>query len=160
MKSASIERVVLDLIVKDAIISNNIQEISTPLWIVINVDGLERPFSTNVATGGSHPVWNFPVRVVIQVPDVSKAYLYATLCTYGPNHQGSVPVARSRIGLRALPRGSPKQFSFPLMRTQNGAQELASLTLAATLGVTRQVKSDAGRQPPKLELVPSAKLSS
>lgn len=139
--------VFLDIVVKDAVISSDIQEITTPLWIVFYVNGLSAPFSTERATGGRHVVWNFAARVVLSNIDVRAAYLYTTLCTYGPGNQGVIALARSRVGLRSLPTGTPREFTFPLMREQNAAQVFANLSLQATLGfLRRQVRSDGGPQ--------------
>lgn len=145
--------VLLDVIVKYATISDTIQPITTPLWVVLHVDGLQAPFSTERATG-DRPVWNFAARILLQGIDISRAYLYATLCTYGPHNQ-AIALARSRIGLRSLPTGSPRQFSFPLMREANGAQVFAELSLAATLAhVTSPFKSDVAQRPKPLMQVP------
>lgn len=148
--------VLLDVIVKYANISDHIQPITTPLWVVLHVDGLQSPFSTERAPG-DRPVWNFAARIVLQDIDISRAYLYATLCTYGPHNQ-AIALARSRIGLRSLPTGSPRQFSFPLMRQENGAQVFADLCLAATLAhVTSPFKSDVAQRPKPLMQVPDVR---
>jgi hypothetical protein len=127
------EKWILDLVVKDASLGAQFQSVSTPIWLVINVDGLTRPFSTPPASISSGPSWNFPARLFLSIADITTGYLYVTMCTFGPNNQGVVTLARSRIGLRSLPRDAPKLFRFPLMWTQNGAQECARLCVCATL---------------------------
>jgi hypothetical protein len=124
---------VLDLILNDAQLNPSaIEEIHGPLWFVISADGLASAFATPLRSISSGLQWNFRARLLIKIPDIQNSYLYMTLCTYGPSGEGSVAVARSRIGLRSLPMGVPKQFSFPLMRSQNGAQEMAKVRLCAT----------------------------
>ena len=105
---------------------------SNSIWIVISVDGADQPFSTNVAGISENTVWEFPHRTVLNLNDISTAYLYFTLCTYGPD-QTVVALARSRVCLRHFPNGSPKTFTFPLMSANNSADETMSLTLCATL---------------------------
>ena len=141
----------LDIIVKDATMSNDIPDISAPLWVVFHVDGLSEPFSTQMATGGKRVAWNFAARIVLGKIDIKVAYLYATLCTYAAGNQSVVALARSRIGLRSLPTGSPRQFTFPLMREENGAQVFAHLCLQATLAiVARDVRSEGGPMPRRM----------
>jgi hypothetical protein len=133
---------ILDLVVKDATLT--IDRISTPLWFIISADGLPQPFATPPASIASGPSWNYPARLLLSTPDLNSCYLYVTLCTYGPGNQGVFQLARSRIGLRAIPRGAPKQFSFPLMRCQNGAQEMARLCLCAAISPVSRSGSQPG----------------
>jgi hypothetical protein len=137
---------VLDLVVKSATINSPTFVISTPLWFIISADGLPQPFVTPPASVTSGPSWNYAARLLLSIPDITPCYLYVTMCTYGPGNQGVVQIARSRIGLRAMPRDTPQQFTFPLMRCQNGAQEIARLCLCAALSpVARRGRSYAGQ---------------
>jgi hypothetical protein len=140
-------RWILDLVVKDAALDPQVQSISTLIWLILNVDGLAQPFSTPTASVSAGLSWDFPARLFLSLSDVAGAYLYVTMCTFGPNNQGLVTIARSRIGLRSLPRDSPKTFRFPLMRSQNGAQEFARLCVCATLSAMAGPQSYTGASP-------------
>ena len=122
----------LDLVVKGGVARGPIPTSSNSIWIVISIDGASEPFSTNIATVSMRPVWDYPSRVILRLQDITKAYMYLTLCTYGPD-QGVVALARSRICLRYFPNGTPKEFAFPLMSAYNSAEEMMSLTLFATI---------------------------
>lgn len=103
------------------------------LWLIVNADGIPRPFSTTEVPSSNHPVWNFPARMILQFNDVSRSYLYITLCTHGFNGTSVEVLGRSRIGLRALPVGSPKIFEFPIMHPSNSAQIVLNCRVKATL---------------------------
>jgi hypothetical protein len=135
---------VLDLVVKSATITSPTFAISTPLWFIISADGLPQPFATPPASVTSGPSWNYAARLLLSIADPTRCYLYVTMCTYGPGNQGLVQLARSRIGLRAMPRDAPREFTFPLMRCQNGAQEMARLCLCAALSSFTRGRSYAG----------------
>jgi hypothetical protein len=148
------ERWILDLVVKDATLSPQFQATAAPVWLVVNADGLPQPFSIPPASISSGPTWNFPARLFLSLADIAAGYLYVTLCTFGPNNHGVVTLARSRVGLRSLPRDTPRLFRFPLMWAQNGAQEFARICVCATLaslpagdGPRTYTGSPAGRAP-------------
>lgn len=124
---------ILDIVVKEADLMPILSDIGTPLWFVINADGLPNQFFTPKVCFNMHPVWNCPMRLIIQVPDIARAYLYVTLCTFAENGTDVRGIARARVGLRSLPNGTPKQFRFPLMYTSNSAFEALQLYLIATL---------------------------
>jgi len=124
---------ILDIIIKDGDFSSIPEEIDTAIWFVISADGLQNPFSTVQTTISKNPVWNYPSRLVLHFHDITRAYLYLTLCSYEYNGQGVQAIARSRVGLRYLPIGNPKQFRFPLMHARNAANTIMSLRVVATL---------------------------
>ena len=124
---------ILDLVIKDAEMGPDTQNLNTPLWFVIKADGLPQPVHTSQALPSSNPQWNFPVRLILQLNDISRAYLYVTLCTFKPGFEGPTAIARSRIGLRSMPIGSPKQFKFPLMLSVNPNSLAAHACFMATL---------------------------
>ena len=124
---------VLDIVVKDGTISKSYNLLDLPLWFVISADGAQQPFSTSQTTASASPSWDFPRRLILQLQDISSAYLYFTLCTYGGGGTGVQAIARSRIGLKHLPIGSPKQFTFPLMHARNSTSEVMQLRVIATL---------------------------
>lgn len=124
---------VLDLYVKDAETDSEISNVKTPLWFILHADGYPQPIATTQAIPCKNPKWNFPVRLILTLNDISAAYLYITLATFKIGSESSLALARSRIGLRALPIGSPKQFQFPLMSTANATKIAAKVTFLATL---------------------------
>jgi hypothetical protein len=125
---------ILDLLVNEVELhSSCADEVHGAVWLVMSADGLSSPFSTPTRSLSSRPAFNFPARLFLKIPDLQNAYLFVTLCTYGPDGAGAIPLARSRVGLRSLPNGFPKQFRFPLMKYQNGAQQSAVLSVKATM---------------------------
>jgi hypothetical protein len=127
------ERWILDIVLKDANLNPQFQTTVTPIWLVVNADGLAQQFSTPTASISTGLMWNFPARLFLSVSNIATSYLYVTMCTFGPNNQGNIQLARSRIALRGVPRDVPKVFRFPLMCAQNSAQEFARLTACASL---------------------------
>jgi hypothetical protein len=121
----------LDLVVRGAALTQ--PDFFGPLWLTMNVDGLNGRFSTTRVSVSSGPTWNYAVRLFLNISDINRSYAYFTVCTLGPGGQGTVVLARSRIGLRALPRERAKLFSFPLMRSGSAAQEFAKVQIAAAL---------------------------
>lgn len=121
---------ILDLVVKDATLTDEANPKKTPMWLVVLADGMQQPFSTEKVNYSKEPQWNCPARLVLRFPDISCTYLYITLCTFDNN--SIVPLARSRVALRNLPIGSPKTFKFPLL-TQGSDSESVILRCVATL---------------------------
>ena len=121
---------ILDLVIKDAAIGEEIPDFDKPIWFVVLADGMQQPFSTKPVNFSRNPSWNTPARLVLHFSDISKAYLYVTLCTFGENE--ILPLARSRVSLRNLPIGSPKVFKFPLLTPENDV-EAATIRCVGTL---------------------------
>lgn len=124
---------ILDLVVKDAEMGPGMSNLKTPLWFVLSADGLMQPIQTTQAIPCQKPKWDFPARMILTLSDLSRAYLYVTLATYKVGADGVQAIARSRIGLRSLPIGSPKKFKFPLMQSNNSANLAATVSFVATL---------------------------
>jgi hypothetical protein len=133
---------VLDLVIKNASLSADGH--LGPLWFVIRADGLSEQFATPRASVVSGPTWNYSVRLLLKSPDILKGYLYFQLCTFGSGGQGSVTLAVSRIGMRALPRAYPMIFSFPVVRPGNAAQEVARVTIISALAPVRATSRSFG----------------
>ena len=130
----NVQHYILDLLIKKGEILLE-EPISSPMWFIISCDGLAHPFSTNTVNASYKPEWNFPTRLILKIQDISRAYLYFTLCGYGANGRDVVALARSRVGLRSFPKGHPKQIRFPLMNASNSAQVAMNLNMTATLSV-------------------------
>ena len=124
---------VLDLVIIDGDTPDDMLPIKTPLWLVISADGIPQPFSSSTAEFSQRIRWNYAVRLILQVADIGRSYMYFTLCTSDSSPSGVRPLARSKIGLRCLPVSSPKRFTFPLMSISNGAQQIINLSVLATL---------------------------
>lgn len=119
----------------------DMSNITSPLWLVIKADGLEQPVQTNQTIPCINPCWNFAIRLILELPDISPAYLYFSLCTFKNSFDTPIAIARSRLGLRSMPIGSPKQFKFPLMAA-NSNVIAADLTCIATLSpISPKIKS-------------------
>ena len=123
---------ILDLIIKDGKIDSNQPHLNGGLWLIISADGIPRPFATTETPFSLNPTWNFPARLILQLNDLCRSYLYVTLCTKGINGN-VICLARSRIGLRSLPIGTPKTFQFPLMQSGNAAQPVMTIRITSTL---------------------------
>lgn len=123
---------ILDLVIKDAEINEDLASTKSPIWFVVQADGLQQPFSTKQVQYSRTPSWNYPARLVLKVSDISQAYMYVVLCTFGPDNIIN-PLCRARVGLRNLPIGSPKTFKFPLMQIDNNEWESATVRCVATL---------------------------
>ena len=128
----------LDLVVIDGTLDHSFTEIDSGIWLIISADGIPRPFSTTECTNLNNPSWNFPARMILQFCDVHRAYLYVTLCTRKPHSESVQCIGRSKIGLRNLPIGSPKTFTFPLMFTRNATQVAMTVRITATLSNLNQ----------------------
>ncbi|EAY21768.1 hypothetical protein TVAG_237940 [Trichomonas vaginalis G3] len=126
---------ILDLIIRDGEFYGNPDKIEGSMWFVLAADGYPQPFSTQPCSASQKLKWDFPYRLTLQINDINRAYLYVTLCTYGPKGFGVEALGRSRFGLRSLPLGSPKQFSFPIMDSKNSANEIMSVRVVATLSM-------------------------
>lgn len=124
---------ILDLVVKEAEMGPGLENLQTPLWFILTADGLNQQIPTTQAIPCKKPKWDFPARMILTLSDISRAYLYVTLTTFNVGANGTYALARSRIGLRSLPIGSPKTFKFPLMQSSNGANVAATVTFVATL---------------------------
>lgn len=124
---------VLDIVIYDGEFLLNDESYSMPFWFVISATGLQNQFSTPQASFSSHPVWNYPTRLIIQITDLQSSYLYFTLCTYEQNGRDVRGIARSRVGLRSFPIGNPKKVRIPLMSASNSATIAMSLSVVASL---------------------------
>jgi hypothetical protein len=124
----------LDMVVESGELYQPCSPIQTPIWIIIQSDGLHQMFSTSQVAPSPRPVWRCPARLVINLPDLDGTHFKATLCTSSPS--GSViAVGSSKVNLSTLPFGTPSRLSFALMSTQNVSVEAANLTMRATLSL-------------------------
>ena len=123
---------ILDLVIKEAEFCSDMPIYTTPLWLNLKADGLPQEIHSNQAFPSKAPKWNYPIRLILQIPDVQAAYLYVTLCTFQSTLKTVYAIARSRIGLRTLPSGIPRQFKFPLM-LPNTSKLGVYLTMVASL---------------------------
>ena len=132
------EQWILDLLICDGDYVGNPDDVEGSLWLVVTVDGANGQFST-IRTGFSeHPVWNSPHRVILNVSNIRRAFMYFTLCTFGSGGVGVIPIGRSRVCLNSMPIGNPKLFSFPIMNVKNSSVELMSIRVTATLSLLSQ----------------------
>ena len=140
---------ILDVVIQEGQYVGDTDDVEGSLWFVVACDGTTQPFST-IPTGLSERLtskWDFPRRLILQVDDISRAYIFFTLCTYGKDGVGVIPIARSRICLRSLPIGSPKQFTFPMMSVKNSSLEVMQIKVLATLSLLSPTYSLAPSMP-------------
>jgi hypothetical protein len=76
--------------------------------------------------------------------------LFFTACIFGANGRDVVYVARSKIGIRALPIGSGKQFRVPLASAHNAAQMVMHLNVTAAVASLGPAKSQMSFSAPQL----------
>jgi hypothetical protein len=106
----------------DAVVSNadwllDILPMRGPIWLVITADSVEQPFSTPQAVPSRKLIWQYPFRLVVNVPDITVAYLYVSMCAYDQT-RAVQSIARCRIPLGTMPRGSAKMIRFPMLDAQ------------------------------------------
>ena len=125
---------ILDIVIQEAEMGPSHSELETPLWFILTADGFNsEPIQSTQAIPGPNPKWNFPVRMILSIVDITRAYLYVTLATYKVGGGGIMTIARSRIRLKSMPDGTPKKFRFPLMDSNNSACVASTATFIATL---------------------------
>ena len=88
-----------------------------PIWLVFQADSLEQAFSTPKVPA-SNPTWDYPFRLVLNVPDINISYLFVTMCTYDRQRQIK-PIARCRLQLGSMPSGNAKKIQFPMLMKGN-----------------------------------------
>ena len=126
---------ILDFVIKDGDYVGDPSNVEGSIWLVVAIDGSNQPFSTTQTGFSQNPVWNFAYRVLLNVSDLNRSYMYLTLCTFGNGGVGVVPLARSRVCLRSLPIGYPKLFSFPVMNVKNSSVPVLNIRVLATLSL-------------------------
>ena len=123
---------ILDFIIHEINLLNEIKNLKTPLWAMFKVDGSNQPIQTQKKNASEIIQYNFPVRIVLNLLDLSNAYLYVNFCTFSENSDQVISLGVSRVKVRSLPVGRPKKFSFPLMSTINTAITIATISITAT----------------------------
>ena len=121
---------VLDIIVKSAELDKSLKSLKGDFFLKFKVDGNQQ----NVFTPNSPPsnlCWNYSFRIILTLADISSAFLYAYLCV---RHNGKDRnIGMSKVCIKALPVGYPKNFTFPVMNPKNTAITTAKLNLTAAL---------------------------
>jgi hypothetical protein len=138
----------LDILVQDAQLYAACSAIRTPIWITIRADGLQQPFDTPAVPASPRPSWRTPVRLVLNLPNLSGGHFKATLRTAG--YLGEiVSIACSQVRLSSLPAGRPKSFVFALQNTRDFAEQAATLAVTAAISeVVLHPPAPAARPPP------------
>jgi hypothetical protein len=122
---------ILDFVVHEADLCDDVQDWHTDVSIEFKADGLDTPVQVRPVPVARRIRWDFPARLILHLPDLAGAFMFASL--YGFEVSGRNSLARARIPLKALPVGSPKRFRFPLMSVSNNAIMSAQVTLTACL---------------------------
>lgn len=124
----------LDVLINDADLSPDLANAQTPFGIMLRVDGLASTVNTPmVYQKGQRLSWNHPSRMILDIPDISTAYLYVVLYTTNPHSPNVETKGTAKVRLSAFPVGKPKKFSFPLKQYSNTAITTGSLHLTATI---------------------------
>ena len=123
---------IFDVKVNYATLSPEIQKIKSPLGLVITVDGNNQSIETPPVKS-SDPTWNYCARFILVLPNLSNAYLYIKLCAQSQKTEKTIVLANSKVSLKAMPVGSPKNITIPLMNTKNAAICSAKLSLTSTI---------------------------
>ena len=126
---------ILDIAFHDAKITEKYRDRYKSFWLVINADGLVSQFSTPLVYSADHPVWDYSARLMLQLQDLSRAYLYVSLCTYDQRTNAPVVVAMSRVSLKTFPYGSLKPFSFPLISSTDPHSTVAKLSVSSNFTI-------------------------
>jgi hypothetical protein len=145
-------RYVLDCVLDHVDLSSELQCISDHLLVMFRLSPPTEMVETRAMPAAPRISFQFPVRVLFRVDDISSAYFFAQLCTVHPLTVDRRPIGRSKVALKSLPVGSPKRFRFPVLSLVNNAIRVAEMTLTATLSVVLPYiwKSEPARfgQPP------------
>jgi hypothetical protein len=117
--------------VHEAELASDVQELRTDVAIEFRADGLETPVLVRPVPPSARVKWDFPARLILNLPDIGGHYMFASL--YSLDSTCRKTIARARIPLKALPVSNPKRFKFPLMHVANHAITSAQVTLTASL---------------------------
>jgi hypothetical protein len=117
-----------------------------PVWFVFKADGLPNQLVSNPMPASVNEV-NFAVRLILELPNLSGAYLYISLCCHDDVGRQVRRMGFAKLGLKAFPVGNPKQFSFPVMDASNTAVVIARVTFTACISafvpfVSEPVRAD------------------
>jgi hypothetical protein len=107
----------LDVVVSTADWAPDAAPPRTAVWLVFTAESIEQPFSTPQAVPSKRLVWHHPFRLVLNVADISVSYLFISMCTYDQS-RAVQSIARCRIPLGAMPRGSAKMIRFPMLNAE------------------------------------------
>lgn len=123
---------IFDVKINNAALSPDIQKIKSPLTLVMNVDGNSQSIETPPVKS-SDPTWNYCARFILVLPNLSNAYIYIKLCAENQKTNKTFVLANSKVNLKAMPVGSPKNIVIPLMNSRNYAICSAKLSLTSTI---------------------------
>jgi hypothetical protein len=122
---------ILDFIVHEAELASDVRELGTNVLMEFRADGLATGVVVPPLPASAKVKWDFPVRLILKLPEITSHYMFASLCLV--TSTGGKSIARARIPLKALPVGSPKRFKFPLMHVANHAITRAQVTFTALI---------------------------
>ncbi|KAK8836954.1 hypothetical protein M9Y10_036987 [Tritrichomonas musculus] len=138
---------IFDVKINYANLSPEIQKIKSPLGLILSVDGNSQSIETP-SVKSSDPTWNYCARFILLLPNLSHAYIYIKLCAKNQKTNQIVVLATSKCNLKAMPVGSPKNITIPLMNTKNTAICSAKLCLTATISAYAPTPVNYHSQPP------------
>jgi hypothetical protein len=137
---------VLDLVVHEADVLEDVQHITSDVFLEFKLDGLSQLFRVPPCAAAAHLKWDLPVRLILHVTDFSRSFMYAALVGTDATG-GKVNLGRARFPLKALPIANPKRFKFPLMSPQNNAICVAYVHVTASLSTLVPYQSNPTREP-------------
>ena len=123
----------LDFILESFTLDPNFEIPDDPVYIIFQTDGSSNSVVTSTKTPERIIDWNFKVRIILQIDNLSTACLYSTLCTYSQKDQKPIPLGNAKIRLRSFPVGNPAKFSFHIFNPNNSALKVGTINLTATM---------------------------
>ncbi|OHS94092.1 hypothetical protein TRFO_11351 [Tritrichomonas foetus] len=132
-KSPPMPTYILDLVIRRVQVMPACPRLIRPVWLMVRSDGVTQAFTTAQAAPAETIQWDAPARLILNVPNIAEAYLQISLCTLNESYNQTQVVALSQVNLKALPAGSPKSISIPLMSCFNTLDTAAITTMTATI---------------------------
>ncbi|OHS99972.1 hypothetical protein TRFO_33495 [Tritrichomonas foetus] len=145
---------ILDLVIERAQVLNSCPPAGSPVWIMIQADGVHQVFNTPAQLLSQMLQFNSPARFILTLMNLENSFLIAKLCTNDPRSGATHVLAQSQIQLSTLPKKTPKNFSFPLKSSYNLSKDAMLLTLTATISMLPQAPPTVQPQPPSYHSTP------
>ena len=123
----------LDFIVNSFTFDHEFLLPEDPVYIIFQVDGSNDAVSTFQKSPEPEIIFNFSKRIILQLENLTTAFIYASLCTYSTELQQTIPIGNAKIRLKSFPIGTPANISFPVFTPNNAAVKVGTINLKANI---------------------------
>ncbi|OHT04774.1 hypothetical protein TRFO_06220 [Tritrichomonas foetus] len=125
---------IFDILLEEGQFSPSLKRIVSPMWLVFQANGLSKSVSTKGVLPQSIVKFNFGSRLILQLPNLDNAYLTISLCTVSGSDPTKVSlIACSKMKLSSFANGQCTKINFPLIDAVNRQQEVALLSIQASM---------------------------